>query len=78
MKRKPIERDSRAVLRLVDLIQANPGKTMRELVVISGYSISHTKNALSCISSFNMAAPVYMDGGNVGWFPLDVAIKFLL
>jgi hypothetical protein len=73
MKRQPIERDSKAVLKLIELINANPGLTMRQLMDRACYSISHTKNALSRISAFSEAAPVYIEGGIVGWFPMDLA-----
>jgi hypothetical protein len=73
VKRQPIERDSRAVLKLIELINANPGLTMRQLMARACYSISHTKNALSRISAFGDAAPVYIDGGIVGWFPMELA-----
>lgn len=73
MKRQPIERDSRAVLKLIELINAHPGLTMRQLMDRACYSISHTKNALSRISAFGEAAPVYTDGGIVGWFPMELA-----
>jgi hypothetical protein len=73
MKRKPIERDSKAVLKLIEFINAHPGLTMRQLMNKACYSISHTKNALSRISAFGEAAPVYIEGGIVGWFPMDLA-----
>lgn len=73
MKRQPIERDSRAVIKLIELINAHPGLTMRQLMDRARYSISHTKNALSRISAFGDAAPVYIDGGIVGWFPMELA-----
>lgn len=73
VKRQPIERDSRAVIKLIELINAHPGLTMRQLMDRACYSISHTKNALSRISAFGDAAPVYIDGGIVGWFPAELA-----
>lgn len=73
MKRQPIERDSKAVLKLIELINAHPGMTMRKLMDKARYSISHTKNALSRISAFGEAAPVYIEGGIVGWFPMQMA-----
>jgi len=73
MKRQPIERDSKAVIKLIELINAYPGLTMRQLMDLACYSISHTKNALSRISAFSEAAPVYIDGGLVGWFPVELA-----
>jgi hypothetical protein len=73
VKRQPIERDSKAVIRLIELINAHPGLTMRQLMDKACYSISHTKNALSRISAFGEAAPVYIEGGSVGWFPMALA-----
>jgi hypothetical protein len=73
VKRQPIERDSKAVIKLIELINAHPGLTMRQLMDKACYSISHTKNALSRISAFGEAAPVYIEGGIVGWFPMALA-----
>ena len=74
--RKPVDIQSSGVQKLRDIIAANPGSTCQEIADLACYSLSHTKNVISVLSSNKVALPVPR-GMNRHWYIAEAAYPLL-
>lgn len=76
MRRNPIEKNSRGVWAVMDVIRKNPGLESFQIAAMCAYSMPHTKNVLSVISSQAMALPVPKGTKRV-WYEAAIAAPML-